>query len=362
MVNSSKETSFGLIGAGWRAEFFLRIARDLPERFPLAGVVVRDAEKRARVRDQWSVPVFRSVDELLAKARPGFVVTSVSSLSNLGLIEDLCAQGVPVLSETPIAPELADLHRVFELASSGARIQLAEEYPFQPMHAARLKIVREGLLGPVREADISCALAYHGVSLLRLYLQVGLRLPRISARSFKCKMLAGPGREGPPAERKLIEVERVVAEFDFGDKLGIFDFQTNQHRSWIRSPRGLIRGEEGEIFNSTVRVLRDFETPVQFELTRQDTGLDGNMEGHYHRSIVGGGEIFYENPFPGPRWSDDEIAVATCLAKMQTCVETGESFYSVAEACHDRYLDILVGESLTRGKAVEALAQPWSSA
>jgi predicted dehydrogenase len=41
--------SFGVIGSGWRAEFFLRIARDLPEQFPLAGVVARNPDKRAEL-------------------------------------------------------------------------------------------------------------------------------------------------------------------------------------------------------------------------------------------------------------------------------------------------------------------------
>ena len=352
--------SFGLIGGGWRAEFFLRIARDTPEQFPLAGVYVRNPEKRATMAARWPFPFVASLEELLAQ-KPSFVVTSVSWSSNLPIIDELAARGVPVLSETPIAPELADLHRVYELSRQGAKIQLAEEYPFQPEHAARLEFVRRGMLGEPREADVSCALAYHGISLLRLYLQAGFRLPRVTARSFKSQMVAGPGREGPPTERKLVEVDRVIADLDYGDKLGIFDFQTNQHRSWIRSPRVLARGEQGEINGMTVRLLNDHRTPMQFDLERQDTGHGGNMEGHHHRAITAGGEILYENPFPGPGWSDDEIAVATCLAKMQRYLETGEEFYSVADACHDRYLDILVGESIRLGEPVQAEPQPWTS-
>ena len=84
------------------------------------------------------------------------------------------------------------------------------------------------------------------------------------------------------------------------------------------------------------------------------------MEGHHHRAILGGSEIWYENPFPGPGWSDDEIAVATCLAKMQQYVETGAEFYGVADACHDRYLDILVGDAVHNGTGVRAEPQPWA--
>src|SRR5436190_18611347 len=40
---------FAIVGAGWRAEFFFRIAAALPERFHIAGLVVRDPEKGRRV-------------------------------------------------------------------------------------------------------------------------------------------------------------------------------------------------------------------------------------------------------------------------------------------------------------------------
>jgi len=33
------KTTFGLYGSGWRAEFFLRVAKALHERFTVAGVV-----------------------------------------------------------------------------------------------------------------------------------------------------------------------------------------------------------------------------------------------------------------------------------------------------------------------------------
>ena len=350
---------FGLVGGGWRAEFFLRIARDLPEQFPLAGIVVRDAGKREKLRAAWSVPVFATVEELLAQGQPAFVVTSVPWGANLPLMELLSARQVPILSETPIAPALEDLRRVAELAAAGARIQLAEQYLFQPMHAARLALINAGKLGTIYEADVSFAHGYHGISLLRNYLQTGLRLPRITARKFPSRIVAGPGRGGAPKEHKVVETSRVIAQFDYGDRLGIFDFSGDQYFSWIRSPRLLVRGEQGEINGDRVRLLKDFRTPVDFTLARQETGQEANLEGRHLRAILGGGEIVYQNPFAPARWSDDEIAVATCLAKMMTYVETGESFYGVPEACHDRYLDILIADALERGTTVEAMPQPW---
>ena len=59
------------------------------------------------------------------------------------------------------------------------------------------------------------------------------------------------------------------------------------------------------------------------------------------------------------RWSDDEIAVATSLSKMANYLNTGESFYSVVEACHDCYLDLLIAESVASGREATGKSQPW---
>lgn len=40
---------FGIIGGGWRAEFFLRIAKMLPERFNITGIMVRNPGKGAAI-------------------------------------------------------------------------------------------------------------------------------------------------------------------------------------------------------------------------------------------------------------------------------------------------------------------------
>ena len=37
-----KTIHYALVGGGWRAEFYLRIARELPERFVIDGLVVRN--------------------------------------------------------------------------------------------------------------------------------------------------------------------------------------------------------------------------------------------------------------------------------------------------------------------------------
>ncbi|MFD4791657.1 Gfo/Idh/MocA family oxidoreductase [Streptomyces sp. NPDC058459] len=61
---SAAPIGFGIVGGGWRAEFFVRPARALRERLALAGVVTRLAERAAQVEAEWSVPAFHTVGEL----------------------------------------------------------------------------------------------------------------------------------------------------------------------------------------------------------------------------------------------------------------------------------------------------------
>lgn len=55
---SAAPIRFGIVGSGWRAEFFARLARALPERLAVVGVVTRSAERAARVEAEWGCPPF----------------------------------------------------------------------------------------------------------------------------------------------------------------------------------------------------------------------------------------------------------------------------------------------------------------
>ena len=113
---------------------------------------------------------------------------------------------------------------------------------------------------------MSVAHGYHGVSLLRQFLSIGYEPATIRARVHKTPLVAGPGRNGGPVEEKMGTTNQTIAEFDFGDRFGIFDFSDAQYFSWIRSPRLLVRGEHGEINNNEVRYLLDFKSPITLDL------------------------------------------------------------------------------------------------
>lgn len=358
----SGRIEFGIVGGGWRAEFFLRVAQALPERFHVAGMMVRDAAKGAAIEAKWGVKTCRDMDAFLKGGRHPFAVVSVPSEAAKGIVPELLSHGVPVLMETPPAWTVEGLEEFYKLASKpGGKVQVAEQYAFQPLHAARLNLVKSGRLGKVSQAQVSVAHDYHGISLIRRFLGVGFEDACVRGFEFKSPIVEGRGRNGGPDKERIASSGQKFGSLDFGGKLGIYDFTGDQYFSWIRSPRVLIRGERGEVNNCDIRHLLDFKTPIQTEFMRQEAGQDGNLEGLYLKGICAGGEWLYVNPFAPGRLSDDEIAVATCLAKMQGYVDGGPAFYSLAEACQDTYLGLMVGKAAASGETLKTQRQAWCS-
>lgn len=351
---------YGIVGSGWRAEFFLRIAKELPNRFKVCGLVTRSEEKKKKISEAWGINTYSSIDELLRFNKPNFVVVSVAGFIAPEIITELSIKGIPVLAETPPAPDLEGLIKLNKLKEIGAKIQVAEQYHLQPLHAARISIAASGKLGEISQAYVSFSHGYHGMSLMRKLLGIGFENAKINGYEFISPIIAGPGRGGLPLEENLIDIQQEFALIDFGEKLGIYDFAKDQHRSYIRSQRILVRGTKGEINNKEVKYLKDFRTPIEYELIQKHTGLFGDVEDYYIKGILAGDEWVYNNPFIPGKLSEDEIAVASCLENMDAYVKEGKEFYSLAEASQDQYLALMIKKAIFSRSTVITETQPWA--
>lgn len=323
---------YGILGAGWRAEFYLRIAALLPERFTVSAVCVRNPEKRAKIAEKFAVPVVETVDALLATA-PDFVVSCVDKAGIAPMIEILCERGVPVLSETPAGADIQQAERLLAVEKPSWRVQVAEQFHLMPRHLALKKVCDSGILGRVHFVYLSLCHDYHAVSLIRHYLDVGNALPAVSSTEIADSLTKYNGRNGIFTPEKVVAT-RKTALLDYGDKTAVYDFAGEQYFSAIRGSHLLIRGENGEICDNTCTYL-DGTTPMQFSLHRNMGGSEENLDGLFLDSIVGNGQVWYTNPFGRARLSDEEIAIATCLLKMDTYLKTGDAFYSLCEAVTD---------------------------
>lgn len=350
---------FALIGGGWRADFFLRIAAALPETFRAVGAFLRNADKRKAFESRYQIPTVGSIAELTAW-KPTYAVVSVPASVAPDLIREAAAHNLPVLTETPPAWDLGRIAELHALVKQGAKIQVAEQYPFRPHYQAISAVIASGILGTVQQAQVSVGHGYHGTALIRKFLGVGFENAKISAFSLPLQTIQGPGRSGPPTEEKLLEGMQSLALLEFKDKWGVFDFSGHQYFSRIRASRILVRGERGECDTDEVRYLKDFKTPLVARFDRHDTGRADNLSDPSLQGIYLGRETLYQNPYFPARLSDDEIAVATCMEKMGDYVSGGPEFYSLADGAQDHYLGSVIEESSRTGKKIQTAMQIWA--
>ena len=75
--------------------------------------------------------------------------------------------------------------------------------------------------------------------------------------------------------------------------------------------------------------------PHSFEIKRNSYGAQENLDGFYLFNLTGNGNVLYTNPFKNIRFSDEDIAIASCLLKMKDYIQNGTEFYSPYEAFLD---------------------------
>ncbi len=214
--------------------------------FELCGIMYHSDKGRASVADR-GVPLVSTLDELAA-LKPDYMVLSLKGVAMFDAMRFCAQRGIPALCETFGARTVDELNDMYALLK-GARIQFAEQYQFQPLNAARLALARSGALGQVYHVRMSIPTRYHPVSLMRLALGAGQRLPVITARAYSHAVLKGPGRAGDPVGESEFAARQEVVTLDYGDVQAVNDFEDMQHCSFMRSNYFLIRGGRGEIVN-----------------------------------------------------------------------------------------------------------------
>jgi predicted dehydrogenase len=362
-VATSAPVRFGLIGTGWRSEFFARLARQAPDSFAVAGVVSRSPERAAEVAQQWGVPTFESVAELL-QTTPEFVIPCVPWGEMGPQTIELVEAGMAVLAETPPAADLEGLRDLWARVGDRDLVQVAEQYPRMPQHAARLAVVRDGVIGTVTSVQVSSTHLYHAIAMIRTFLGAGRGPVTVQAHSFTAPLANPLSPSGWSGSAEPEPLATVLATLVFDDtRMGLYDFTDNQWWNPLRARRIVIRGSLGEIVDERVTRLVDPYTPVESQLLRRQAGLDLNLEGVDLQHISFDGRVVYRNPFAGARFSEDDLAVADLLAAMGAWRRgEGPAPYPLAEACTDHQISLAIIESAESGAPVTTSTEGWSDA
>ncbi len=355
-------TSYAIIGGGWRSEFYIRLGQLLPEKFELIGVVARNSERAAELQADFGVSIFESTGALLQFDKPDFVVIAVSWASNPALVEEFVSLGIPVLCETPPAPDLQSLRELWSTVVVSELVQVAEQYLYLPGHSARLSAVRAGAIGLATSVEVSSTHGYHAVSLMRGYLQVGFGAVVINAQSFIAPLIDPLSRDGWNQELSATPRSTTIATIDFGGgKSGVYNFVENQWHNQLRHRRIVIRGSAGEIVDNQLIALVEGPAIAESEFRRYQLGYDLNLDGFDTEHISLNGEVLYKNPFVGLRLMDEEIAIGTMMVRMADWIAgKGDAPYPLREAAQDQLISLAIDESLLTGKTVQTSPEIWS--
>lgn len=324
---------YAIIGAGWRSEFYLRIAAFLPDTFRVSGIYIRNRQKREEFSKKYGVPIFDTLEKLL-ETDFDFIVSCVNKAGVCDTVRELCGKNIPVLTETPIGTSLKEIDDFLAEIKPDWRVQVAEQFHFMPRNAAIQSVIESGILGKITQVQLSCCHDYHAASLIRFFLSTGDETPKISSFTLPDTSTRYNSRGGLLNEPQTVTSEEKFVVLTFQDKTAVYDFSFEQYFSDIRRSRILIRGTNGEILNNECTYLKN-GLPHSFTLSRNSYGANESLDGFTLVNITAEGKVVYENPFKGARLSDEEIAIATCLLKMKKYLETGIPFYPLKEAALD---------------------------
>ncbi len=249
----------------------------------------------------------------------------------------------------------------------GARdlVQVAEHNMFMPAHRARLRMVKEGLVGEPTSVQVTSNHLYHAVSIMRGLLDAGRGSTTVVANSVSTSLVepiafGGAYSDNPdPVPRTA-----TLAILDFGvSRTGLYDFTENQWWNPLRHRRLTVRGTGGEIVDDRVVFLEDPRTVVESVVTRRQTGIDMNLEGFFLDSISVNGRAVYRNPYRPARLSDEDIAAATIVERMSMWVRgEGPPPYPLADGLQDHLLGLAIEESARLGRPVVTATEPWADA
>lgn len=247
----------------------------------------------------------------------------------------------------PPAPDLDGLRALWSAVGGSGLVQVAEQYPLMPSHAARAALVATGAIGTPTQVQVSATQQYHAVSLIRGLLTAGRGSVSVRATRFSAPLVSPLSRTGWTDDEEAHPTTTTIATLDFGDgRSGVYDFTEQQTRNQLRFRRLIVRGSAGELHDDEVVRMTGPRTLVRTPLVRRQSGYDLDLIGYDTEHISLGSEVLYRNPYPGRRWMDEEIAMATLLERTASWVRgEGPEPYPLAEGAQDQQLALAIEEA-----------------
>lgn len=349
-----------LVGCGWRSQIFFRAIENLKDEMEVVGILMHSKQRAQEVQKEKGIFATDDFEQALA-LKPDFAILCVPRLVMKDWIVCFMKAGIPVLCETPPGKDVAELNELWrEKVRYNGMVQVAEQYFMQPYYSAVQNIIDNGAIGDIVNVNMSAIHGYHAISIFRKFMGLDCENCMVRGSRFEFPVTKTRDRAGWHETGEVLQPKRDRVEFVFENgKIAFYDFDDEQYFSPIRSRNWNVQGVRGEIRDTSVCYLDKSNRPVTEELHRVDDGVY-NIDGWSHMHITFMGKRVYENPFPGMRINDDEIAVTDMMMRMKKYVETGEDFYPLRQGLQDAYLDFCMEKALCSGKKIKTESQEWS--
>lgn len=347
--------SYLIIGSGYRAEFFGRIAVRYPELFR-ALFLCRSQEKVALMEAHTGVPATDSLDEAL-DFRPDFVVVAVDRGHVASVTREWAERGFAVVAETAVGSTEEELDMLWALQRDrGAKIVCCEQYHRFPVIAAGIARIEAGLIGRPASAYLSLAHDYHGISLIRHLLQTYDEAFTLRTVRTETPAIATDSRYGAILDGHMDREERTAAYITFASgKTAIYDFAPLQYRSFIRSRHLTVRGDRGEWSDRIIYYADGNGEPrrhfVMPEIGPACRALD--TQGLRDLRKTWQPELYLDQ-------QQDEFAIASMLLDMGPYLAGGPTPYPLGEALDDAYFWLLLNRAAEHPwEEFAAAPKPW---
>jgi predicted dehydrogenase len=139
-------TRIAIAGAGQIGQAHLAVIQNDP--LCTLAALVDPSPHAAGVAAQAGVPLFRTLDALLARDRPDGIILATPNALHVPQALQCIGAGVPVLLEKPIATTVQEAQTlVTEVERSGAKVLIGHHRAHSPLMAKAVQVVQSGQLG-----------------------------------------------------------------------------------------------------------------------------------------------------------------------------------------------------------------------
>lgn len=140
------KTRIAVAGAGYIGQAHMAVAQASPT--CTLSAVVDPSPAAAAVAARAGVPLYTSLDELLARDRPDGVVLATPNPLHVPQALQCIAAGLPILLEKPIATSVAEGRQLVDrVEQAAARVLIGHHRAHSPIMAKATQVVASGQLG-----------------------------------------------------------------------------------------------------------------------------------------------------------------------------------------------------------------------